>query len=185
MLLGGIMMLRNFCVNCSEESIDTLCDIKSHEFYNMQNTSSKLQINNIIASFYSSGYCFKNIFSPRAERRGSDKVWRSSILAMSCTFITNDRIIHCFERKESLLTGEVSETHKLFRYETVQAISCHESERTASVVISLSNDDYVEIYCKSKEEAMQICDSMRNIAWGYQQKVLPRASSNLECHGFD
>lgn len=169
MLAFGIYLIIKFGANQSDRAVDNYCISQANEYYATKKIVVDSQDNSVIDTICSCGYCFENIFSARRAMRGRDNVWRSSIFEMSCMFFS-DEMVYYYSKKISLITDEKSEKQKDFRLHDIQMVSLEEINQSVVVAIAIPGNEKIYINCKNKEEAIDLCNKVKNKTYKRESK---------------
>lgn len=161
MSVGGIYLIVKFSNNHSDSAVDAFCNSRFNEYCDTKKVIASSQGNDITDSIYSAGYCFENIFSARRAMRGKDNIWRSSIFGMSCMFFSDD-MVYYYSKKISLITDEKSEKQNEFRLKDIQMVSLEEINQSVVVSVAIPGNEKIYVNCKSKEEAIELCDKVKS-----------------------
>jgi len=169
LLAFGIYLIIKFGANQSDSTVDNYCTNQANEYYATKKLIVDSQDNSVIDTICSCGYCFENIFSARRALRGRDNVWRSSIFEMSCMFFS-DEMVYYYSKKISLITDEKSEKQKDFRLHDIQMVSLEEINQSVVVAIAIPGNEKIYINCKNKEEAIDLCNKVKNKTYKRESK---------------
>ena len=161
MLALGIYLIIKFGANQSDSAVDYYCANQANEYYSTKKVIVDSQDKSVIDTVCSCGYCFENIFSARRAIRGRDNVLRSSIFEMSCMFFSEE-MVYYYSKKISLITDEKSEKQKDFRLQDIQMVSLEEVNQSVVVAIAIPGNEKIYINCKNKEEAIDLCNKVKN-----------------------
>ena len=163
----GIFLIYKHSTKQSD-AVDAFCNELADEYFDIKKIVADSKCDGIVDAVYSSGYCFENIFGSRRAICGRDKVWRSSIFEMSCMFFADDMVYYYSERV-SLITDEISETQKEFRADDIRMVSLEEFNQSVVVVVTIPGNEKICISCKTKADAIELCDNIKNKTYKKEQ----------------
>lgn len=163
---GGYSLFRFFKYQ-TDQAVDDYCMELAKEYHREQKkavASYKIEIEKEVLY---SGYLFENMFSARKARTGKDGIVRSSILEMACAYISKDMICN-YNKRCSLISEEKTQNQREFCISDIQMIAIEEVNQIVAVALTVTGNEKVYLKCNSREQAMEVCEKIKNKMQGGQ-----------------